>query len=54
MIRLWFVRAFRAGMQFKESDWRSMGGMRSNLNLFRNLLGLEHFPRNLAAVDELK
>ena len=26
-------------MQFEESDWRSMGGMRSNLNLFRTLFG---------------
>ena len=41
-------------MQFEESDGRSMGGMRSNLNLFRTLLELGHFPRNRAAVDELK
>src|SRR5438552_4673233 len=45
---------FHAGMQFEESDWRSKGGMLGSLNLFRNLFGAEHFPRNLAAVEELK
>jgi len=45
---------FRAGMQFEESDWRSKGGMLGNINLFRTLFGTEHFPRNLAAVEELK
>ena len=46
--------SFHAGMQFEENDWRSRGGMLGNLNLFRTLFGPEHFPRNLAAVDELK
>jgi myo-inositol catabolism protein IolS len=46
--------AFHAGMRFDESDWRSKGGMLGSLNLFRTLFGLEHFPRNLAAVEELK
>jgi len=46
--------AFRAGMQFEESDWRSRGGMMGNLNLFRTLFGPEHFPRNLEAVEDLK
>src|SRR6266851_1868866 len=45
---------FNAGMQFEESDWRSRGGMMGNLNLFRTLFGPEHFPRNLAAVEDLK
>ena len=45
---------FHAGMQFEESDWRSKGGMLGSLNLFRTLFGPEHFPRNLAAVEELK
>jgi aryl-alcohol dehydrogenase-like predicted oxidoreductase len=45
---------FHAGMQFEESDWRSKGGMLGSLNLFRNLFGPEHFPRNLAAVEELQ
>ena len=45
---------FHRGMQFEESDWRSRGGMLGNLNLFRTLFGPEQFPRNLAAVDELK
>jgi myo-inositol catabolism protein IolS len=45
---------FHAGMQFEESDWRSRGGMVGNLNLFRTLFGAEHFPRNLAAVEDLK
>jgi len=46
--------SFHAGMQFEESDWRSKGGMLGNLNLFRTMFGPEHFPRNLAAVEELK
>jgi aryl-alcohol dehydrogenase-like predicted oxidoreductase len=46
--------SFQGGMQFEENDWRSRGGMLGNLNLFRTLFGSEQFPRNLAAVDELK
>jgi myo-inositol catabolism protein IolS len=46
--------AFHAGMRFEASDWRSRGGMLGSLNLFRTLFGPEHFPRNLAAVEELK
>lgn len=45
---------FHAGMQFEESDWRSKGGMLGSLNLFRTLFGPEYFPRNLAAVEDLK
>jgi aryl-alcohol dehydrogenase-like predicted oxidoreductase len=45
---------FHGGMQFEESDWRSKGGMLGSLNLFRTLFGPEHFPCNLAAVEELK
>ena len=45
---------FHAGMQFEESDWRSKGGMLGNLNLFHTLFGPDHFPRNLAAVEELR
>jgi len=45
---------FHAGMRFEESDWRSKGGMLGSINLFRTLFGPEHFPRNLAAVEELK
>jgi aryl-alcohol dehydrogenase-like predicted oxidoreductase len=45
---------FHSGMQFEESDWRSKGGMLGNINLFRALFGPEHFPHNLAAVEELK
>jgi aryl-alcohol dehydrogenase-like predicted oxidoreductase len=45
---------FHAGMQFEESDWRSKRGMLGSLNLFRTLFGPEHFPRNLAAAEELK
>src|SRR5215472_15756551 len=45
---------FRAGMQFDESDWRSKSGMLGSINLFRTLFGPGHFPRNLAAVEELK
>jgi len=46
--------AFHAEMKFEESDWRSRGGNLGNLNLFRTLFGPEYFPRNLAAVEELK
>jgi aryl-alcohol dehydrogenase-like predicted oxidoreductase len=45
---------FHRSMQFEESDWRSKSGNLGSLNLFRTLFGLEHFPRNLAAVEELK
>ena len=45
---------FHAGMSFDENDWRSRGGDLGSLNLFRTLFGPEHFPRNLAAVEELK
>jgi len=45
---------FHAGMSFDENDWRSGGGNLGSLNLFRTLFGPEHFPRNLAAVEELK
>jgi aryl-alcohol dehydrogenase-like predicted oxidoreductase len=44
---------FHPGMSFDESDWRSRSGNVGNLNLFRTLFGAEHFPRNLAAVEEL-
>jgi myo-inositol catabolism protein IolS len=45
---------FHAGMEFEESDWRSKRGMVGSLNLFRTLFGSDYFPRNLAAVEELK
>ena len=45
---------FHAGMSFDENDWRSKGGNLGHLNLFRTLFGPEHFPRNLAAVEELR
>ena len=45
---------FHAGMHFEEGDWRSRGGTLGSLNLFRTLFGPEHFPHNLAAVEELK
>ena len=45
---------FHASILFDESDWRSKGGMLGNINLFRTLFGPEYFPRNLAAVEDLK
>jgi aryl-alcohol dehydrogenase-like predicted oxidoreductase len=45
---------FRPGMQFEESDWRSRGGMLGSINLFRTLFGPEQFPRNIAAIEDLK
>jgi myo-inositol catabolism protein IolS len=45
---------FHAAMSFDENDWRAKGGMLGNLNLFRTMFGPEHFPRNLAAVEDLK
>jgi aryl-alcohol dehydrogenase-like predicted oxidoreductase len=41
-------------MSFDESDWRSKAGNLGSLNLFRTLFGPEQFPRNLAAVEDLK
>jgi len=46
--------AFHTGMRFEESDWRSKAGSLGSLNLFRTLFGPEYFPRNLAAVEQLK
>jgi myo-inositol catabolism protein IolS len=45
---------FHAGMEFEQSDWRSKRGMVGGLNLFRTMFGPDYFPRNLAAVEELK
>jgi myo-inositol catabolism protein IolS len=45
---------FHPGMSFDESDWRSKSGNLGSLNLFRTLFGPEYFPRNLAAVEELR
>jgi aryl-alcohol dehydrogenase-like predicted oxidoreductase len=45
---------FHPGMSFDENDWRSRGGNLGSLNLFRTLFGTEHFPHNLAAIEELK
>jgi aryl-alcohol dehydrogenase-like predicted oxidoreductase len=45
---------FHAGMSFHEDDWRSKSGNLGNLNLFRTLFGPAHFPRNVAAVEDLK
>ena len=46
--------AFHAAMQFEENDRRSKASNLGSLNLFRSLFGPEHFPRNLAAVEQLK
>jgi myo-inositol catabolism protein IolS len=45
---------FHSGMSFDETDWRSKSGNLGSLNLFRTLSGAEYFPRNLAAVEELR
>ena len=45
---------FHAGMEFDESDWRANRGTLGSLNLFRTMFGPDHFPRNLAVVDDLK
>jgi aryl-alcohol dehydrogenase-like predicted oxidoreductase len=45
---------FHAGMTFDENDWRANRGTLGSLNLFRTMFGPDHFPRNLAAVEELK
>ena len=45
---------FHADMTFDESDWRAKRGALGTLNLFRTMFGPDHFPRNLAAVEELK
>ena len=45
---------FHAGMNFDETDWRVNRGTLGSLNLFRTMFGPDHFPRNLAAVADLK
>ena len=45
---------FHAEMTFDENDWRAKRGTLGSLNLFRTMFGPDHFPRNLAAVEELK
>jgi aryl-alcohol dehydrogenase-like predicted oxidoreductase len=45
---------FHADMAFDENDWRAKRGTLGTLNLFRTMFGPDHFPRNLAAVEELK
>jgi hypothetical protein len=45
---------FHVDMTFDENDWRANRGAMGNLNLFRTLFGPDHFPRNLAAVQEIK
>jgi aryl-alcohol dehydrogenase-like predicted oxidoreductase len=46
--------AFTADTQFDETDWRSRRGTLGSLNLFRTLFGPDHYPRNLAAIEDLK
>lgn len=45
---------FHKDMVFNESDWRANRGTLGTLNLFRTMFGPDHFPRNLAAIEELK
>jgi myo-inositol catabolism protein IolS len=45
---------FRADMTFDETDWRARRGALGSLNLFRTMFGVDHFARNLAAVEELR
>ena len=45
---------FRADMTFDENDWRAKRGALGTLNLFRTMFGVDHFPRNLAAVEALR
>jgi aryl-alcohol dehydrogenase-like predicted oxidoreductase len=45
---------FHADMRFDENDWRAQRGTLGSLNLFRTMFGPDHFPRNLAAVEEIK
>ncbi|MBV8090836.1 MAG: aldo/keto reductase [Alphaproteobacteria bacterium] len=45
---------FHSNMSFDESDWRSKSGNLGSINLFRTLFGPEHFPRNIAAVEDLR
>jgi aryl-alcohol dehydrogenase-like predicted oxidoreductase len=45
---------FNANMTFDENDWRANRGTLGSLNLFRTMFGPDYFPRNLAAVEDLK
>ena len=45
---------FSADMNFESDDWRSRQGRMGGINLFQTLFGPDYFPRNIAAVEELK
>ncbi len=45
---------FSADTDFASDDWRSRRGRMGAINLFQTLFGPEYFPRNIAAVEELK
>ena len=45
---------FHADMTFDENDWRAKRGVLGSLNLFRTMFGADHFPKNLAAVEDLQ
>jgi len=36
------------------ADWRAKRGALGSLNLFRTMFGSDHFPKNLAAVEDLQ
>jgi len=45
---------FTEDMDFGSEDWRSRQGKMGSIKMFENLFGVEAFPRNVRAVEELK
>lgn len=46
--------SFTADMDFGGSDWRARKGKMGSIKMFESLFGEESFPRNVAAVEELR
>jgi aryl-alcohol dehydrogenase-like predicted oxidoreductase len=46
--------SFTADMDFGSSDWRARKGKMGSIKMFESLFGEESFPRNVAAVEELR
>jgi aryl-alcohol dehydrogenase-like predicted oxidoreductase len=46
--------SFTADMDFGSGDWRARKGKMGSIKMFESLFGEEAFPRNVAAVDELR
>jgi aryl-alcohol dehydrogenase-like predicted oxidoreductase len=45
---------FTEDMDFGRGDWRARQGKMGSIKMFESLFGVESFPRNIRAVEELK